>query len=684
VVSGDRFIPYFGKAVLGEYQGAYLDLLDYQITEESRSVDGRISQSESFSLDLLLINRGNENLEPDTLVLSCRHPSVFMLDSLVILKGLDAGDTLSLSGIFQIVSGTDLIDQEAVVMNLSGSGDTTGFAFNLKEKIVAPVLESRGITWDDRALGNGNGIADAGEWLVCKWDILNAGHLASGELKISDSGTGSSFILLNPGEQKTLSFQLQVEAEWVGFWSTGPLEARDGYNFLTDSFYVYPGQHLEDFSYGRKDRFAFVNSLSSTWQMDNQNFFSPPYALRSGLLGDQEQSEIGISFEIPERDTLTFSFRVSSEAAYDFLVFRVDSVPVHRWSGEQDWSYYAHVLEPGRHVISWAYEKDESIAMGEDAAWIDDLGFPSRAFSKQDLSLTGILGPVSGPWLSASEQFSVKVKNSGTDALSKFTAGLVLEGKELCTDTLAVTLVPGQEMQLPLTGYADLSARQTYDVLAWISGPGDDFQGNNRIYAQIIHYDYPDLSLNLDRIEEREGIRMDALVSLQNEGNMQIDSFCYELWINDSLQDTGCRFIGLNAGEETTTTFRLADSTRAEIKDGFFDYLLRSVVPDSVSGNNVLTGRRYWQVLGTETAELRKNMELYPNPASQGVNLHFSEPVSERQIIHLLDSGGRMLASFVLPAGKDHLYIPLHTLSPGSYLLKLEKSGITLPFLRAR
>jgi hypothetical protein len=683
VVSGDRFIPYLGRVDLGEYEGSYLDLLNYTITGESRGVDGRISQDERFSLDLQLINRGNVNSGPDTLVLVSRHPYVIVLDSLLILQDLEAGDTLYRPGVFSIISGAKLRDQESVMLQVFSRKDTLARAFNLKEKIVAPVLVSRGITWDDRDLGNGNGIADAGEWLLCKWDLRNTGHLASGELSLPVAADDASQIRLLPGEQITLSFQLRVEDSWTELRSTGPLVTGDKYNILRDSVIIYPGRHFEDFSYGKEDRYAFINSFSSPWQVDSQFFHSAPYALRSGFTGDNEQSEIAITLEIPERDSLFFSFRVSSEEAYDFLLFMVDSVLIRRWSGELAWSTYSHELEPGRHRVRWVYVKDENLAMGEDAAWIDDLGFPSRAFSKQDLSLTGILSPVSGPWLTDSEEFSVKVRNTGTDTLNSFRATLFVEGKELSSDSFALRLVPGQEIQVSLTGSADLSVRQSYGVLARITHPRDNFPGNNSKTSDIVHYDFPDLSLNLEGIEETDGVRLDANVLLRNEGNTRIDSFCYELWVNDSLLEEGCRFIGLDAGGAITSTFKLADSSRLALQAAYIDFLLRSVVPDSVAGNNELEGRQYWQVQGKAIPDLAVDIKLYPNPASQGVHLNFSGPVSHRQLIHVLDKGGRRLASYILPAGQDHLYIPLQGVSPGSYLLKLENTGITLPLLKA-
>ncbi|MEN8201618.1 MAG: C25 family cysteine peptidase [Bacteroidota bacterium] len=683
VVSGDRYIPYSGEVILGEFQEAYLDLVDYQIRDESRSQDGKISQSEQFSLDIQLINRGKADLGPDTLVLGSRHSHLSIMDSLLIMEGLGAGDTLSLAGIFRIGSASGLSDQEAVVMELYSRGDTTEKRFFLREKIVAPLLESKGITWDDRALGNGNGIADAGEWLECSWDIRNSGHLASGELRTEQAKDDAPFILLHPGEQKSLSFQLKVEAEWNGLFRAGPIVAGDSFNFIRDSFYIYPGQHFEDFSHGEADRFAFINSSSLPWLIDNQSYNTYPYALRSGFPGSQEKSEIGLTFEIPVRDTLSFTFRVSSEEAYDFLEFSVDSVLVRRWSGEQDWSSCFHILEPGRHSVSWAYVKDESISMGEDAAWIDDLVFPSKAFNIHDLSLSGILSPDSGPWLSASERFSVRVKNSGTDTARSFSAGILVDGMEICADTFSVTLLPGQEIQIPLSGQVDLSAKRAYDVLAWISGPGDDYRGNNRIHASIDHYSYPDLSLTLDRIVETEGIQMDAVISMRNEGNVRIDTLSYELWINDSLRESGSRFIGLDAGEGTSSMFLLADSSMADLKEGFFAFLFRSVTPDSVAGNNELTGRPFWKVLSADGPGSIRQVTLYPNPARKGVSMSLSEPFPNRLIVYLVDSAGRKLASYVLPAGKDRLYIPFGNLGPGTYLLNLENSGITLPLFIA-
>jgi subtilisin-like proprotein convertase family protein len=79
--------------------------------------------------------------------------------------------------------------------------------------------------------------------------------------------------------------------------------------------------------------------------------------------------------------TLSFYWKVSSEANYDFLEFWVDGVLKSEISGEVNWQQKSFSLASGSHLLSWSYSKDRSVSAGSDAGWLDRVQLTSAGAS---------------------------------------------------------------------------------------------------------------------------------------------------------------------------------------------------------------------------------------------------------------------------------------------------------------
>lgn len=76
------------------------------------------------------------------------------------------------------------------------------------------------------------------------------------------------------------------------------------------------------------------------------------------------EGEVGIDFQ----------WKVSSEEGFDFLAFYVDYETTSFITGEVDWkSESIRITEPGTHILTWAYIKDEGISNAQDTGWIDQV-----------------------------------------------------------------------------------------------------------------------------------------------------------------------------------------------------------------------------------------------------------------------------------------------------------------------
>lgn len=118
-------------------------------------------------------------------------------------------------------------------------------------------------------------------------------------------------------------------------------------------------------------------------------------AARSGeVLDNYHQTWIETTLAGPGR--LRWRWRVSSEADYDFFNAELDGAAVDSISGETAWALRTLEVPAGTHTVRWSYDKDPYLAVGADAAWLDDLRW-DRGFELW-AETAGLAGaPADGP-----------------------------------------------------------------------------------------------------------------------------------------------------------------------------------------------------------------------------------------------------------------------------------------------
>lgn len=73
--------------------------------------------------------------------------------------------------------------------------------------------------------------------------------------------------------------------------------------------------------------------------------------------------------------TLSFTWKVSSEASFDRLEFYLDGVLQEQISGEVAWRAKTVTLPPGDHALVWLYIKDGLGSAGDDRGYVDQVSF---------------------------------------------------------------------------------------------------------------------------------------------------------------------------------------------------------------------------------------------------------------------------------------------------------------------
>jgi hypothetical protein len=140
------------------------------------------------------------------------------------------------------------------------------------------------------------------------------------------------------------------------------------------------GSSSEGFETGDLNLFPWTHSGNTAWTVTASDRHSGTYSARSGAITHNQSTSLQITMNT-QAGNISFWRRVSSESSYDFLRFSIDDVVQGSWSGEQAWAQQSYAVTAGSHTFTWTYSKDSSLTAGSDAAWIDDIIFPSAVLA---------------------------------------------------------------------------------------------------------------------------------------------------------------------------------------------------------------------------------------------------------------------------------------------------------------
>ena len=114
----------------------------------------------------------------------------------------------------------------------------------------------------------------------------------------------------------------------------------------------------------------FTTGGNATWFGQTATSHYDGDAAQSGAITDTQSSWVQTTVTGP--GILTFYWKVSSEAIFDYLRFYIDGVEQSgSISGDVDWQQKTYSIASGSHTLKWAYTKDFCASSGSDAGWLD-------------------------------------------------------------------------------------------------------------------------------------------------------------------------------------------------------------------------------------------------------------------------------------------------------------------------
>ena len=140
---------------------------------------------------------------------------------------------------------------------------------------------------------------------------------------------------------------------------------------------------------------TWTTAVSNTpaWFVQTLKMHDGDAAAQSGPIHDGQQSTLQTTVVGP--GTVSFWWKVSSEAHFDYLSLFLDSspAPLAGISGEVDWQLRTFSIPSGPHTLRWVYSKDSSLSDGQDAGWVDEVVFfPAPVITQHPLTQTVPMG----------------------------------------------------------------------------------------------------------------------------------------------------------------------------------------------------------------------------------------------------------------------------------------------------
>ncbi|MBU2557914.1 MAG: T9SS type A sorting domain-containing protein [Bacteroidetes bacterium] len=348
-------------------------------------LDQQIDFGETFALDIMLENLNDFQLSEGSLLLQTSDPHFTVEVADAPSPALNINEISELSQLFEVVVSHDVPNNYEAEFSLELSTAEGQWTRPLKLRAYQAELQVVSLLVDDED----NGILDPGETAQLAVNIHNNGgsSLYNPEAVLSCShpdltiteAVSNTEILPGNGDWEAL-FVVELDED------ASPMEILELELYLSaDRDFVFEIS-LPLMTSLLAENFETANFMLFNWEMEGQEdwfitdevVFEGNYAARSGVIGDDFFSALTLDYAVAYDDSISFYYKVSSEASYDFLKFNINGQTLLNISGEQDWTKASFPVSQGDKVFSWSYEKDYSISNGSDCAWLDYIIFPAR------------------------------------------------------------------------------------------------------------------------------------------------------------------------------------------------------------------------------------------------------------------------------------------------------------------
>lgn len=348
--------------------------------------DPIIEYGETAYLTVQLQNLSDQWINASSMTINTSDIHITLIDPYQPLGAFAPGQIVTLENAFSFSVSPLVPNNHQLIFSTQILAGNETYNSHIYLKAYAPVLSIGNISIID----NNNGYPEPGETVTMKVNLVNSGggkaynvecNIVNNDPFISLLQNNWSAPVLAGNSSLQASFLVQISELAPNGHLTPFLVTTmaDGGFSATYTFLMSLGMVVEDFETGNFNNFNWTFSGTSPWTITNQGAQQGQYCMRSGQITHNQFSTAKVTLNVISDGNISFYFKVSSEANYDFLVFSIDNTPVGSWSGNVGWTQVSFPVTAGERTFSWRYEKDYSISTGSDCAWVDFIVFPPIA-----------------------------------------------------------------------------------------------------------------------------------------------------------------------------------------------------------------------------------------------------------------------------------------------------------------
>ena len=381
-VTGQNYLRYEANIDVIPASGPYIIIDSYNLINEAT----QLNFGDQAGFNIQLKNVGNSQAPAGTMTLTSESEYVTITNGTASFTSIGSNNTQSIDNAFTFNVSNEVPNKTNIEFTVTITSGTDTYENHITMKAYAPVFEIQTVSISEIENGNGNGRLDPGETARLTFMVKNTGNADSNVtnatlvmnnsfLQILTAPTVSANTIVANGLY-FFEYDVYVGNAPSGFAAEYTLNVASGAYTDTKDFVSKIGLNVEDFELGVIDSNLWTNTSPSPWTICTDQPYEGNYCVKSGTIGNNEETMLSLNYEVGANDSIAFYYKVSSENNYDKLFFYIDNVEKNNWSGSVAWSRAQYAVTAGTHTFTWKYKKDTSVASGSDCCWIDFVILP--------------------------------------------------------------------------------------------------------------------------------------------------------------------------------------------------------------------------------------------------------------------------------------------------------------------
>ena len=389
VITKQNFFRYTTTVNVIPPDGAYCMYQSHEVNDTLDNGNGAPEFGETILLSLQMRNLGTEDGIGVNVRLETNDQYLTMIDSTQNFDTIYSDSTKwkYLAYKMKISDGVPDLHNAQFNVYATDENDSTWMT-RFSMTIMAPKIIPYELSVDDSQDGNNNGHLDPGETADIKIKLKNRGHCVAKNV-LNNMVPWNNYITMLSGVDTIPQlgmlghtyavFHVSVaDSAPEGMIAEMRFNSKSAGYDINKTYFPKIGMFLEDFETGNFNKYNWQQGGDLPWIISNQYPYQGLYQAKSGVIGNNQTSELSIEYKVMAEDQIKFYKKVSSEPDFDVFEFFIDDELYSSWSGTHEgWTQQVYDVVPGLHEFKWVYSKDFSGSGGADCAWLDYIELPT-------------------------------------------------------------------------------------------------------------------------------------------------------------------------------------------------------------------------------------------------------------------------------------------------------------------